>query len=89
MSNYGQATPTQPVAKTAGIARLQDELNEVVQRITSASVAVLGIGDALYGPRPSDAEANPPSANTVDSRLGDIRRALSYLESNISRLTQA
>lgn len=40
------------------------------------------------GPRPQDAAEAPPSANTVDSKLGDIRRALSTLEANLGHLHQ-
>ena len=87
MSYATASTPTQ--IKSSGISRLQDELLEVSKRITEAAISVCAIGDGLYGPRPSDAAESPPSANTVDSRLGDIRRALTFLESNVQRLHQS
>lgn len=92
MSNFaaqGANYPTQ-IAKAAGVDRLKSELDEISRRIMELSSSVGATADALYGPRPQGVEVDPVplSANTVDSRLGDIRRNLSLLESNVARLHQ-
>ena len=90
MSNYAGQAAASPITKQSGVARLLSELDEISRRISEASASIFNACDSLYGPRPEQAaEAMPPSANTVDSRLGDIRRVLSTLEGNVSRLHQA
>ena len=88
MANYPQAAGA-PIEKSSGITRLQNELAEIAQRIIQVSISINNAGEALYGPRPQEAAEESPSANTVDSRLNDIRRALAHLEDNTARLHQS